>query len=1156
MDAILKTVYDLASGGEKSAEISPLSFLYGYAKLISMDKGVLDSLFSDEATKKELDELRFDMSRSEINFDLLKKTISVLRSIEADEFGSSDYRNALEAIREEKAEISAGEMLSLLIEEDPRELVILRHDADLDDVFYYVDLMKKCSEADYDELPDDDEAMDDEVSETAPKRKLQSDSFSDSKNGLIFEKSKKTIKEGREDFRRIVEQATELQQRLLTKIKGQSEAVRVFSKGFFQSEVLKEAEEPKGPGASFLFAGPPGVGKTYFALTAAEILKRPFLRLDMSEYTRDSSVHRLTGTPKTYSSPSKGTMTGFVSQNPKPIILLDEIEKAHPDVIYQFLQVLDSGVITDGFTGDSVFFYDAILIFTTNAGTSLYEDENRQNLSSLPMSVIRNALVKDRDMYGKPLFPEAIVSRFFSGNVVMFNHLSVHHLTQIAESRFAEYGNHVKECYGYDVDFDEKLGPMLIYNQGMGADARGLSALSERVLKDELREFGQYALSCTGSLERLESVHFKVQIPEEDEIIRKLFIDEESSLVLIFGEKDYIEDVPFGMNCKVEVVSDREGLLKRVSNEDVSYVLIDPYYGSIESEQIYLSLDDKKSEGVFAFEKLSETLPQVPIYMLENSPIKDEDKYTFEERGVRGFLTTKDKVAFADRVAKLCRQTYLQKKVDDLAGRGKVLKFNTRQNIYNYGKEVDLTFYDFRIEVAADESENSLLLSDHDRPKELFSDVIGAENAKSELSYFIEFMKNPKKYMADSSKLPKGILLYGPPGTGKTMLARAMAGECDVSFFAAAATDFANKYVGESERKIRELFKVAKKFAPSIIFIDEIDAIGKERTGSESTHHSEKQLNTLLTEMDGFNVNPSRPVFVIAATNFDIDGTKSGKQSKLDPALMRRFDNRIYVDLPKEKERMQYLQLLREKSRCTEISDDAIKSIASRTIGQSPAILKNIFELALRNARKQGRKPTGEDLLTAHEEYMYGEKKEFKEDSYESTAIHESGHAYIYHLSGKKASYVTIVGRGGFGGYMQHENEEDVLTKSKEELLWDIRTSLAGRVAEMEFFGEESGVNTGASSDLKNATNTAMNMICRYGMIGDGLVSLSPDKVLNSPGGAELIRKTNQLLDEQMDITKKLIHEGRDSIRNLADFLLENNQATEEEIVRVFSEEK
>jgi ATP-dependent Zn protease len=304
--------------------------------------------------------------------------------------------------------------------------------------------------------------------------------------------------------------------------------------------------------------------------------------------------------------------------------------------------------------------------------------------------------------------------------------------------------------------------------------------------------------------------------------------------------------------------------------------------------------------------------------------------------------------------------------------------------------------------------------------------------------------------------------------------------------------------------------------------------------------------------MDGFEVNPSRPVFVVAATNFDLDGTQSGKQTRLDPALIRRFDNRIYVDLPNEKERELFLTKQLEKDVKTEITQEAIHSIAQRTTGESLAILKNILELAIRNANKAGVAATDEYLLNALEEYMYGEKKEWNEEYYHAVSIHESGHAYICSLSGEKPSFVTIVSRGNFGGYMQHANEEDTPNYNKEQLLWKIRTALAGRAAEKEFFGEEKGTNTGISSDLRQATNTAMGMICRYGMDGDLLVSMSPEAVLNSPRGNQLIEQANEILKREMKVTEELVAKGRDKIQALSEFLLQKNQATEDDISRVF----
>jgi len=397
-------------------------------------------------------------------------------------------------------------------------------------------------------------------------------------------------------------------------------------------------------------------------------------------------------------------------------------------------------------------------------------------------------------------------------------------------------------------------------------------------------------------------------------------------------------------------------------------------------------------------------------------------------------------------------------------------------------------------------------------------------------------------------------LLYGPPGTGKTMLAKAMAGEADVTFLATSSTDFARPYVGEGEAAIRKLFTTAKKYAPSVIFIDEIDAIAKERTGSSSTHHTEKLLNTLLTEMDGFSFDPHRPVFVMAATNFPIDKTESDGKSVIDPALLRRFANKIYVDLPDEDERKEFLSKRLAVIANNEVTEDAIANIASRSTGESLAILQNILDLALRNAEKKGIALNDEMLLDAMEEYYYGEEHTWGREYYESVAHHEAGHAYIAHLSGKKPAFVTIVSRGNFGGYMQHSADDKTPSYSKQDLIWRIRTSLAGRAAEIVFYGEDAGTNTGVSSDLENATNIAFQMICRYGMSGNSLLSISPDRMLNSPAGMQLLEQAERILEEEMANTIRLIEEGKDKMKLLVGRLLEKNQLMANEIDEILSE--
>ena len=243
------------------------------------------------------------------------------------------------------------------------------------------------------------------------------------------------------------------------------------------------------------------------------------------------------------------------------------------------------------------------------------------------------------------------------------------------------------------------------------------------------------------------------------------------------------------------------------------------------------------------------------------------------------------------------------------------------------------------------------ILDDIEKPDTRFSDVIGAQDAKDELQLYIDYLKNPKRFTAQGVKPPKGILLYGPPGTGKTMLAKAMAGESDVTFIPCVATGFVTKYQGSGPESIRTLFKRARRYAPAVIFIDEIDAIGRKRGQVNSGHGEEMALNALLAEMDGFAVDPKRPVFVLAATNFEIEEGHAG-MGVIDPALSRRFDCKILVDLPTAEEREQYIRASLQKVKTHIVTEDMIKRLAIRSVGMSLANLSSVMEMANRMVLK------------------------------------------------------------------------------------------------------------------------------------------------------------------------------------------------------------
>lgn len=362
------------------------------------------------------------------------------------------------------------------------------------------------------------------------------------------------------------------------------------------------------------------------------------------------------------------------------------------------------------------------------------------------------------------------------------------------------------------------------------------------------------------------------------------------------------------------------------------------------------------------------------------------------------------------------------------------------------------------------------------KKKVAFSDVAGLKESKQELVEIVDFLRNPKKYLDLGAEIPKGVLLIGPPGTGKTLLARAVAGEAGVPFLSISASEFVEMFVGVGASRVRDLFMKAKRNSPSVIFIDELDAIGRQRgTGLGGSHDEREQtLNQILVEMDGFETDAR--VIVLAATN---------RPDVLDPALLRpgRFDRRVSINLPDLEEREQILKI-HTRNKPIE-SDVNLKKIASSTVGMAGADLKNIVnESAILAARDNRKTITQLDLQEAIEKVMMGPEKKSKKLSDKEkqiTAYHETGHAIIGHLlpDCDPIHKISIISRGMALGYTWSLPEKDMHLYSKSKFQDEIAQLLAGRVAEKIMFNE---TTTGAENDLKRATAIARNMVTVYGM--------------------------------------------------------------------------
>lgn len=428
-----------------------------------------------------------------------------------------------------------------------------------------------------------------------------------------------------------------------------------------------------------------------------------------------------------------------------------------------------------------------------------------------------------------------------------------------------------------------------------------------------------------------------------------------------------------------------------------------------------------------------------------------------------------------------------------------------------------------------------------------FNDVAGAEEAKQELSEVVEFLKDPGKFTSIGATIPKGVLLAGPPGTGKTLLAKAVAGEAGVPFFTISGSDFVEMFVGVGASRVRDLFGQAKKNAPCIIFIDEIDAVGRQRGAGLGGGHDEREqtLNQLLVEMDGFGANEG--IITIAATN---------RPDILDPALLRpgRFDRQVVVGRPDLNGRE---AILKVHARNKPLADDVdLKIIAKKTPGFTGADLSNLLnEAALLAARNNNKVIAMADLEEASEKVSMGPERRshiVSDKDRRLTAYHESGHAIVAHLlpHADPVHKVTIIPRGYAGGYTMMLPTEEQDYKTKSQLLADIRVALGGRVAEALVLNE---ISTGASGDLQSVTNTARAMITRWGMsdtLGPIVFGEQQEQVFlgrnlghernySEEIAGKIDEEMHRMVDEAYRDVEKLLSDNIDFLHNMAKALLE-----------------
>ena len=1101
-------------------------------------------LYGDRTAEKagvEKDEIRrvkelFEGSK--INNDICVRILENLKKQESSYMDGVMYSKLLintqmHAEKENAASLTADRILQAILNEPSQ---IIR------------DALQNWEEVDSaDELPWDLDDMDAMWSEDADR----------DADGESREKEQEPGRKDAEFLKDLTRKVKEMQSVLSAQVLGQEHAVSTFVSGYFQSQIMLRSDPFRTkPGATFLFAGPPGVGKTFLAERAAEVLGLPFCRFDMSEYADGGAVTEFSGAAQTFRGAKPGNVTSFVYDNPRCLLLFDEIEKANIDIIHLFLQILDAGRLRDNYMNKEVSFRDAVIILTTNAGRRLYEESREKNLSGIPRKTIIRALREEvSERTRMPAFPAAICSRFAAGNVVMFNHMEAHTLRHIAMRYLGQSAAAVSEAFGLEIGIDKEVATALLFSEGGNADARMVTGRAETFLNAELFELFRLMASESSSykIDRLKKIRLSVNLSESDPEITELFYPKRQKDILVFAPEKTLEgETVQSEKCVIHSACEPEAAGKILKQEEIAAVFIEPAAEGGSAGKKYLNIEDVSSPYMEFYRYICTSRLSVPVYILqtEETVLSEEEKVSFMRTGARGICIS-EKGKLAEKIAEVCERLHQQESMDTLARYNKVLSFDSAQQILDDGETAEISFINFGLGYALDADDRKKVLADVSKPELTFDQVIGAEDVKEELKFFADYLKHPRKYVKKGLRPPKGVLLYGPPGTGKTMLAKAMAAEADMTFITAEGGQFLKKYVGEGPEAVHDLFRTARKYAPAILFIDEIDAIGKPRTGDRTQNIGSEVLNALLTEMDGFRNAEAASVFVLAATNFDVTGNGP---ACLDAALVRRFDRRIKVELPNSDERRQFLEMKCRAGAAFSVSQEKIDNIVARSTGMSLALLDSVLELSQRSAvRCQSDCVTDEILEEAFETYNSGREKKWDPQQLERTARHEAGHALLCWKNGEMPAYLTIVARADHGGYMQQESKEDKGVYTKAELLGRIRTALAGRSAEIVCYGEEEGITTGASGDLQTATGLARYMICSCGMDEEAGMSVIGKEELAQAGLNETIRKKiNKILAEELKNAEAVIRENREILDTLTEVLMKENHIDGNRMKQIF----
>jgi len=942
-------------------------------------------------------------------------------------------------------------------------------------------------------------------------------------------------------YRSFREAAGRLRTVLSESVKGQDSAIDGVCDAYAQS-VLRKSSGPRG---IFTLLGAPGTGKTFLAETFAKSLPTiegenyQILKFSMEQFNHSRANGSLFGTGSFYTEAALGQLTDPVRNVPKTIIIFDEIEKAHPEVIQSLLGVLDRGIGKDVTSLKEADFSQAFVFFTTNLGQQVLE--NRRNsgqvLGTLDAQSVAGLLQNSEDN-PRGLSPE-FLSRLGKGKFLVFEELPASSLIEIYTNAWnasisdSQVETSVPVC-------STELATVHLLSHLPSLSARAAASAPEQDLVEYMDRTLE-ELDASGGVHGSEPATAKIEGVQE--LLTGLFnehdLDSPLSILLIDDDtktESLLEDELVSVQIRVASHSSRASDLLGDARPDL--ILLDlvisgePNEGSNANKAALQQAIDLRTQ-----------FPGVPMLIfglnLENSA---ENRRLFHLakgfQGVTGALPYRsDKTeGFVRWVRNHLALLRCARLVNELRRSQKRLRFSWKGQVENDQLVMwpDLT----RLEKAVSPKDVGGVAGLGQVPDERLSDVVGNERAVKKIFHAVGWLSKPKEIGKFGISPPSGYLLEGPPGTGKTFLAKAVAGECGLPFFSVNGADFVQKYYGESGRLVRELFAKARQYAPSIIFIDEIDAFAMSRDKEQRPEVS--GINALLSEMDGFD-SRKHPVLVLAATNY---------RSRLDPALLRagRFDEVIVCDLPNKSARLEMIRRGYEKVGL-DASTEEVESLAMRTQGSSAADIDSLIREAIYHAVSESREPTAQDIEEACSRVVYGSIRtdlKLAQDEKWSTACHEAGHALATHLimPYKKLDYLSIQPRTDSLGFVSYREDSDnprgAMSMTAKELKAHLIVFLAGREAERILLGPEQ-MSTGATSDISRANELAYHAITECGLDEElGPVTVNVAGPVSGKLSGLVTERLRHWLAEAEEQCSELLNRHREPLTAVAEFLNEH----------------